>query len=109
MRADLSRAMASDQTDPYLLMTYYRSFLGEPRTPDASAYAAMDRAFALQPESVEIRVAQIYALALRGRVGEARQVAQVIASDPHSSDLGRKTLLALDRIEAAAGKAPEAP
>jgi hypothetical protein len=47
----------------------------------------MDRALALQPESYELRSLAVYSLAMRGRLAEARQVARVLASDPHSGAL----------------------
>lgn len=99
VRARLTTAIAPDTRDPLLLLTLFRSYLMEPRRPSGEAIAAMERALALQPESYEMRTLGVYALALAGKRAQARQVARVLASDPHASDTGRKALMALDVLE----------
>jgi hypothetical protein len=103
-RAKLAQAVDAGTNDPLALATLFRSYLSEPRQPPPAVHAAMERAFALQPESYEIRFLDIYSLAMQGRVAEARRAARVLASDPHAAAMGKRALASLDRITA--GKAP---
>lgn len=98
MRTRLANAIGPDVRDPMALSTLFRSYLLERRQPPPQVHAAMDRALALQPESYELRSLAVYSLAMRGRLAEARQVARVLASDPHSGALGTRALDILDRL-----------
>jgi hypothetical protein len=96
-RARLELAIGPETRDPFALVTWFRSFLTEPRRPPPAALAAMERAMALQPESYEIRFLDIYAKASQGRLNEARAAARVMASDPHAAEMGKRALDMLDR------------
>ena len=103
-RTKLAQAVDAGTNDPLALATLFRSYLSEPRQPPPAVHAAVERAFALQPESYEIRFLDIYSLAMQGRVAEARRAARVLASDPHAAAMGKRALASLDRITA--GKTP---
>jgi len=98
VRSTLASNIGHDTRDPMALATLFRSYLLEPRRPNSAAHIAMARAFSLQPESYELRSLVIYSLALQGRMAAARRTARVLASDPHSGDLGQRTLEALDNF-----------
>ena len=102
VRRKLMIAIRLDRADPLALMTYYRTFVNEPRRPSTFAHNAMQRAFDIQPESVEIRLSHVYSLSIQGRFSEARKLARILASDPHAANLGRKALASITRIETAA-------
>ena len=68
----------------------------------------MGRAFAMMPEVPEVRVSHALSLALQGRFDEAETIAAVLVADPHSGQLGQRTLAHLARLRAAAkGQAPQ--
>lgn len=97
-RAMLSLAIGPDTRDPMALALLFRSYLMDQRPAPSTAHEAMDRALALQPESYELRSLAVYSLAMRGRLGEARQAARMLASDPHSGALGKQALDMLARL-----------
>ena len=99
VRTRLAAVMARDPDDPFAEMTLFRSFLDEPKQPSIAAHSAIARAFALQPESYEIRSMQIYSLAIQGRFAQARAIARILASDPHAAAIGKQALASLDRME----------
>ena len=79
------------------LSLLFRSYLMEPRQPTPRALAAMNKAMALQPESYEIRLLGIYALAIEGHMEKARSAARMMASDPHAGEMGRRAMAVLER------------
>ena len=97
VRSMLSGAIRPDTRDPMALALLFRSYLLEPRRPNAAAHLAMARAMALQPESYEVRSLAVYSLALQGRAAQARRTALMLTSDPHSGALGKRVEESLDR------------
>lgn len=102
VRARLADAIHHDPDDQLALMTLFRSYLAEGKRPPDLAFAAIRKAFALEPESTQIRLAYAYALAFRGQFKQAQDIARVLAYDPHASDVGSKALARLQALEARA-------
>ncbi len=102
LRVMLAKAFGSGTRDPMALSMLFRSYLMEPQPAPPAVHAAMDRALALQPESYEIRSLAVYSLAMRGQYGDARQAAEILASDPHSGMLGKQALDMLGKLQRAA-------
>jgi len=98
LRSMLARGMSAETRDPMALAMLFRSYIMEPRPAPPGAHVAMARALALQPESYEVRSLAVYSLAMSGRIADARRVAEVLASDPHSGDVGDRALDMLARL-----------
>ncbi|MDE8654105.1 hypothetical protein [Novosphingobium album (ex Liu et al. 2023)] len=106
---ELARAARLGPDDPYIAVTRYRIMtrLGVPPTPEL--FASIAHAFALAPESSEVRLAHAFALAAQRRFDEAEAVAKVMAYDPHGGDVGRKALETIGNMRRLFANAPERP
>lgn len=95
-RRPIQLANRTDPNDPVPLYAYFRSFLSEGKRPPDIAIKALERAFVLAPENIELRVSYAFALANQGNFDAAVKLAQSVAFDPH--DMGRGESL-LDQLE----------
>lgn len=96
-RRPIQLANRTNPDDPVPLYAYFRSFLNEGKRPSDMAIQALERAFVLAPENIEVRVSYAFALANLGEFDRAIRLAQTVAFDPH--DTGRGDML-LQRLEA---------
>ena len=109
LRERLAIVLAADPDNPAALTELFHTYLSARTRPTPRAFVAIERAFAMQPESTRIRVVSSYALALRGKFAEARARAGVLSSDPHHFGAGRKALATLARMERSREAAPVEP
>lgn len=96
-RKPIQLANRTNPDDPAPLYAYFRSFLSEGKRPGDMAIQALQRAFVLAPENIEVRVSYAFALANLGEFDRAIRLAQTVAFDPH--DMGRGDVL-LKQLEA---------
>ncbi|MEZ5743824.1 MAG: hypothetical protein R3D89_08870 [Sphingomonadaceae bacterium] len=101
IRQRLVNALRADPDNALAMAELFRTHLSERSRPSPFAYAAIERAFALQPETGRIRTLYAISLGLRGRFDEAKALAQVLVSDPHRTVQGTRALATLRRMEAA--------
>ncbi|HMO73959.1 MAG TPA: tetratricopeptide repeat protein [Sphingopyxis sp.] len=97
-RRPIQLANRTDPNDPIPLYAYFRSFQPEGRRPPDIAIKALERAFALAPENIELRVANAFALANQGDFDTALKLAQTVAFDPHDTGQGERLLEQLENM-----------
>ncbi len=100
-RLRLIHAARQSPDDPLPYLRLFSSYSRQGKKPPQSAHRAIARAFALQPESSDIRLAYAFSLAMQGKHDRATRHARVLASDPHAAKLGRRALVTLDRMRKA--------
>lgn len=105
-RKPVALANRTDPDDPLPLYIYYSSFLAQGITPPPIAVDGLARAFALAPESPAARIRYAFALASRGEIGRALQLARVIAFNPHDDGQGEKLLEQIEAMRDGTGTAP---
>lgn len=111
-RKPIQLANRTDPDDAVPLYAYFDSFLAEGKRPSEMAIKALERAFVLTPENLEMRVAYAFALANQGEFDPALRLAKSVAFDPHDNGRGEAMLARLeamrDRRAGAAGSGKEA-
>jgi len=100
-RARLVSAVRQSPEDALPYLRLYSSYSRQRTRPPEGAHRAIAKAFALQPEASDIRLAYAVSLALQGQHDQANALARVLASDPHAAHLGKRALAVLARIKAA--------
>ncbi|HWW58953.1 MAG TPA: hypothetical protein VN047_18815 [Sphingopyxis sp.] len=101
VRKPITLANRTDPDDPIPLFAYFETFGDQGFQPTNIALQGLERAFALEPENVTIRINHAFALANRGRFGEAMRLAQTVAFDPHDRGQGQSLL---DQLETLRGR-----
>ena len=104
-RKPIQLANRTDPLDPVPLYAYFRSFLDEGVRPTDMAIKALERAFAIAPENIEIRVAYAFALAHQGQFDPALRLAKTVAFDPHDNGRGEAMLARLEAMRDRRSKA----
>lgn len=99
-RKPIQLANRSDPNDPVPLYAYFDSFLAEGKRPSEMAIKALERAFVLTPENIEMRVSYAFALAHQGEFDRAVRLARTVAFDPHDSGRGETMLARLEAMKA---------
>ncbi len=111
-RKPIQLANRTDPDDAVPLYAYFDSFLAEGKRPSEMAIKALERAFVLTPENIEMRVAYAFALANQGEFEPALRLARTVAFDPHDTGRGEAMLARLEAMKArragAAGTGKEA-
>lgn len=111
-RKPIQLANRTDPDDAVPLYAYFDSFLAEGKRPSEMAIKALERAFVLTPENIEMRVAYAFALANQGEFEPALRLARTVAFDPHDNGRGEAMLARLEAMKArragAAGTGKEA-
>lgn len=111
-RRPIQLANRTDPDDAVPLYAYFDSFLAEGKRPSEMAIKALERAFVLTPENIEMRVAYAFALANQGEFEPALRMARTVAFDPHDNGRGEAMLARLEAMKArragAAGTGKEA-
>ncbi len=97
-RKPIQRANRTDPLDPVPLYAYFRSFLDEGKRPTEPALKALERAFEIAPENIEVRVSYAFALANRGDFDAALALAKSVAFDPHDNGRGEAMLKRLETM-----------
>ncbi len=97
-RKPIQRANRADPLDPVPLYAYFRSFLDEGIRPTEPALKALERAFSIAPENIEVRVSYAFALANRGDFDSALALAKSVAFDPHDNGRGEAMLKRLEAM-----------
>lgn len=97
-RKPIQRANRVDPLDPVPLYAYFRSFLDEGARPTEPALKALERAFSIAPENIEVRVAYAFALANGGEFDSALALAKSVAFDPHDNGRGEAMLKQLEKM-----------
>jgi len=100
-RLRLIFAIRETPGDPLPYLRLFSSYSRQGRRPSKSAHQAIAKAFTLQPESTDIRIAYAFSLAMQGKHGNAMRLARVLASDPHAAHLGKRAMATLERMKAA--------
>lgn len=103
-RKPIQLANRTDPLDPVPLYAYFRSFLDEGVRPPDMAIKALERAFAIAPENIEVRVSYAFALANQGKFDSAIALAQSVAFDPHDNSRGEQMLQRLETMRDEAAK-----
>lgn len=104
-RKPIQLANRTDPDDAVPLYAYFDSFLAEGKRPSDMAIKALERAFVLTPENIEMRVAYAFALANRGEFEPALRLARTVAFDPHDNGRGEAMLARLEAMrDRGAGK-----
>jgi tetratricopeptide (TPR) repeat protein len=105
-RRPIQLANRTDPDDAVPLYAYFDSFRAEGKRPSDMAIKALERAFTLTPENIEMRVAYAFALADRGEFDPALRLAKSVAFDPHDNGRGDAMLARLEamRDRRASGK-----
>ena len=80
-RKPIQLANRTDPNDAVPLYAYFDSFLAEGKRPSGMAIKALERAFVLTPENIEMRVAYAFALANQGEFDPAVRLAKTVAFD----------------------------
>ncbi|HKX77053.1 MAG TPA: hypothetical protein VJM34_00835 [Novosphingobium sp.] len=99
MRQFIGTANRADPKSPVPLIAYFQTFMLEGRKPTPLALAGIASAFAQQPESREVRLLYVLGLANDKQFALARGLLTVLVYDPHASEVGKKALAVLDRME----------
>lgn len=112
-RKPIQLANRTDPNDAVPLYAYFDSFLAEGKRPSAMAIKALERAFVLTPENIEMRVAYAFALANQDSFEPALRLARTVAFDPHDNGRGEAMLARLEtmrdrRAGGGSGSAPAA-
>ncbi|WP_432769250.1 MAG: hypothetical protein HEQ22_00485 [Sphingopyxis sp.] len=97
VRQPIQLANRTNPDDPVPLYAYFESFTDQGVRPPDIAVQGLERAFALAPENIQVRVAYAFALANKGSFDPALKLAQSIAFDPHGSG-GEQLLQQLERM-----------
>ncbi len=97
-RKPIQHANRTDPLDPVPLYAFFRSFLDEGKRPSEPALKALQRAFEIAPENIEVRVSYAFALANRGDFDAALALAQSVAFDPHDNGRGEAMLKRLEEM-----------
>ena len=97
-RKPIQLANRTDPNDAVPLYAYFDSFLAEGKRPSEMAIKALERAFVLTPENIEMRVAYAFALANQGEFDPAVRLAKTVAFDPHDNGRGEAMLERLEAI-----------
>lgn len=97
-RKPIQLANRTDPNDPVPLYAYFDSFLAEGKRPSDMAIKALERAFVLTPENIEMRVAYAFALANQGEFEPALRLARTVAFDPHDNGRGEAMLARLEAM-----------
>jgi len=97
-RRPIQLANRTDPDDPVPLYAYFDSFLAEGKRPSDMAIKALERAFALTPENIEMRVAYAFSLANQGQFDPAIRLAKTVAFDPHDNGQGEAILARLEAM-----------
>lgn len=108
-RRPIQLANRTDPNDAVPLYAYFESFLEEGKRPSDMAIKALERAFILTPENIQMRVAYAFALANQGKFDPAIRLAKTVAFDPHDNGQGEamlKQLEAMRERRAGAGGEP---
>ena len=104
-RKPIQLANRTDPDDAVPLYAYFDSFLAEGKRPSEMAIKALERAFALTPENIEMRVAYAFALANQSEFEPALRLARTVAFDPHDNGRGEAMLARLEAMrDRGAGK-----
>ena len=111
-RKPIQLANRTDPDDAVPLYAYFDSFLAEGKQPSDMAIKALERAFVLTPENIEMRVSYAFALANKGEFDPALRLARSVAFDPHDNGRGEAMLARLEAMQlrgaGAAGSGKEA-
>ena len=97
-RKPILLANRTDPDDAVPLYAYFDSFLAEGKRPGDMAIKALERAFTLTPENIEMRVAYAFALANTGEFDRALRLAKTVAFDPHDNGRGDAMLARLEAM-----------
>lgn len=97
-RKPIQLANRTDPDDPVPLYAYFDSFLAEGKQPSEMAIKALERAFVLTPENIEMRVSYAFALANQGEFERAVRLARTVAFDPHDNGQGEAMLARLEAM-----------
>ncbi|MBA3940115.1 MAG: hypothetical protein C0520_02775 [Sphingopyxis sp.] len=103
-RKPIQLANRTDPLDPVPLYAYFSSFLDQRVRPSEPALKALERAFQIAPENVEVRVSYAFALANRGEFDTALALAKSVAFDPHDNGRGETMLKRLEEMRDAHAK-----
>jgi len=99
-RKPIQLANRTDPDDAVPLYAYFDSFLAEGKRPSEMAIKALERAFVLTPENIEMRVAYAFALANQNEFDRAVRLARTVAFDPHDNGRGEAMLARLEAMKA---------
>lgn len=105
-RRPIQLANRTDPNDPLPLYAYFQSFLDQRVRPSDMAIKALERAFALAPENVGVRVSYAFSLANQGEFEPALKLAKTVAFDPHDGGGGEHLLARLEAMQARGKKPP---
>ena len=97
-RRPIQLANRTDPDDAVPLYAFFDSFLAEGKRPSDMAIKALERAFALTPENIEMRVAYAFSLANQGQFDPAIRLAKTVAFDPHDNGQGEVILTRLEEM-----------
>lgn len=97
-RRPIQLANRTDPDDAVPLYAYFDSFLAEGKRPSDMAIKALERAFALTPENIEMRIAYAFSLANQGQFDPAIRLAKTVAFDPHDNGQGEAILARLETM-----------
>lgn len=97
-RKPIQLANRTDPNDPVPLYAYFQSFQAEGKRPSDMSIKALERAFVLTPENLDIRVAYAFALANLGQYDPALRLAKTVAFDPHDNGRGEAMLARLEAL-----------
>ncbi|HJS12343.1 hypothetical protein [Sphingopyxis sp.] len=98
-RKPIQLANRTDPDDAVPLYAYFDSFRAEDKRPSEMAIKALERAFVLTPENIEMRVAYAFALANQGEFERAVRLARTVAFDPHDTGQGEAMLARLEAMQ----------
>lgn len=98
-RKPIQLANRTDPDDAVPLYAYFSSFLAEGKQPSDMAIKALERAFVLTPENIEMRVSYAFALANKGEFAPALRLARSVAFDPHDNGQGEAMLARLEAMQ----------
>lgn len=97
-RKPIQHANRLDPDDAVPLYAYFESFRYEGKRPSDMALKALERAFALTPENIEMRVAYAFSLANQGQFEPAMQLVKTVAFDPHDNGRGESLLKQMEAL-----------
>ncbi|MBN8846307.1 MAG: hypothetical protein J0H88_23975 [Sphingomonadales bacterium] len=108
-RKPIQLANRTDPDDAVPLYAYFQSFQAEGKRPTDMAIKALERAFTLTPENIEMRVAYAFALANLGQFDPALRLAKTVAFDPHDNGRGEAMLARLEAMRDRRAGSKESP
>lgn len=97
-RRPIELANRTDPDDAVPLYAYFDSFLAEGKRPSDMAIKALERAFSLTPENIQMRIAYAFSLANQGQFDPAIRLTKTVAFDPHNNGQGEAILARLEAM-----------